>query len=378
MKLKDLFNQQSVATLAEAFQCVYAAFERQAFTARVFDSEWEARELKERMRHITIVMHDYLPRDYRAALRVLHQALPLVEEQGLAKMVFPDYVELYGLDDWEASIAALETFTQHISAEFAIRPFIVRQQTRTMAQMLAWAKHHSPEVRRLASEGCRPRLPWGIRLPALQADPSSILPILAQLRHDESEAVRRSVANNLNDISKDHPQVVLGLLQRWQGEDVDAGREESRWITRHALRTLLKKGNPDALELLGYSSQPAVTVRNVAVTPKSVEMGGEVTLSFEIVSLSHEPQKLMIDYVVHHVRARGQRTPMVFKLTKRTLKPGEALLITKRHSFAPVTTRRYYPGEHAIEPKINGQLFGQVQFVLGSGIESRARATDIR
>jgi 3-methyladenine DNA glycosylase AlkC len=369
MKLKDLFNQQSVAALAEAFQRVYAAFDRQAFTARVFDSEWEARELKERMRHITIVMHDYLPRDYRGALRVLHQALPLVEEQGFAKMVFPDYVELYGLDDWEASIAALETFTQHISAEFAIRPFIVRQQTRTMAQMLAWAKHHSPEVRRLASEGCRPRLPWGIRLPALQADPSPILPVLAQLRHDESEAVRRSVANNLNDISKDHPQVVLDLLQRWRGEDVDAGREESRWITRHALRTLLKKGNPDALELLGYSSQPAVTVRNVAVTPNSVEMGGEVTLSFEIVSLSREPQKLMIDYVVHHVRARGQRTPMVFKLTKRNLKPGEALLITKRHSFAPVTTRRYYPGEHAIEPKINGQLFGQAVFVVGPSIQ---------
>jgi 3-methyladenine DNA glycosylase AlkC len=229
-----------------------------------------------------------------------------------------------------------------------------------MAQMLEWARHEHPGVRRLASEGCRPRLPWGIVLPDLKADPSPILPILELLKHDESEAVRRSVANNLNDISKDNPDVVLGLLQRWQAHDTP----EIQRLTSHALRTLLKQGHPQALELLGFPSAPAIAVRELAVEPEALPLGSQVTLSFDIVSQGDEPQKLMIDYVVHHVRASGKRTPKVFKLSKRTIQPGQVLHITRNHSFAPVTTRKYYPGQHAIQPKINGQLFESVEFML--------------
>jgi 3-methyladenine DNA glycosylase AlkC len=359
-----MYNEQSVDALAAAIQKEHPTFDREAFLARVFDQAWDARELKERMRHITTVLHDFLPQDYRTALDVLRRAIPALTHLGFEKMVFPDYVEVYGLDDWEASIPALEQFTQHASAEFAIRPFIVRDQERTMVQMLEWAQHENPDVRRLASEGCRPRLPWGIRLPALQADPSPILLILEQLKLDESESVRRSVANNLNDISKDNPDVVIEVLRRWQADD-GAG---IRWITSHALRTLVKQGHPDALELLGHSSEPAIAVRNLTVEPAAgtpwVPLGGEVTFSFEIESLSDQPQDLMIDYVVHLMRANGKQTPKVFKLTRRTLQPGEIVRITKKHSFAPVTTRKYYAGEHAIEPKINGRLFERVGFVL--------------
>ena len=358
--LKHMFNEQSVAALAAAIQKEHPPFDRQAFLRRVFDAGWEARQLKERMRHITIVLHDFLPPDYGAALEVLRRALPTLAEQSFEKMVFPDYVEVYGQDDWEASLAVLEEFTQHVSAEFAIRPFIVRYPERTMARMLEWAQHAHPGVRRLACEGCRPRLPWGIRLSALQADPSPILPILEQLKLDASEAVRRSVANNLNDISKDHPDVVIEVLHRWQAHDT----EEMRWMTNHALRTLLKQGHPEALEFLGYPSAPAIAVRNLTLEPEVVPRGGKVTLSFQIESLSDRPQELIIDYVVHLMRANGQQTPKVFKLSKRTLLPGEVLSITKTHSFAPVTTRRYYPGAHAIEPQINGQLVGRVEFVL--------------
>jgi 3-methyladenine DNA glycosylase AlkC len=252
-----------------------------------------------------------------------------------------------------------------MSAEFAIRPFIERYPERTMAQMLEWAGHESPEVRRLSSEGCRPRLPWGIRLHDLVADPSPILPILERLKNDESESVRKSVANNLNDISKENPDVVLDLLRRWQTE----ATEEIHWITGHALRTLVKQGHPQALALLGYGSADDIAVHNLAVEPRSIQVGDKVTLFFDIESLADEPLNLMIDYVVYHMRANGTLSPKVFKLTKRTIQPGEVLHIERKHSFAPVTTRKYYPGEQALEPKINGALFGRVGLVLNEANE---------
>jgi 3-methyladenine DNA glycosylase AlkC len=363
MDFKDYLNPQSVGAVADALHGQDSTFDREAFMARVFDAGWTGRELKARVRHITTALGELLPADYQAALSLLSQALPHVGDHGLVKLVFPDYVEVYGLDDWEASVTALEEFTQHISAEFAIRPFIVRYPERTMAQMLTWTGHPSADVRRLASEGCRPRLPWGSRLPGLMADPSPILPILEQLKNDESESVRKSVANNLNEIAKDHPDVVLDLLGEWQAEST----ENVRWITGHALRTLVKQGHPRALALLGYGTGEAVAVHNLAVEPEAIDLGGAVTLSFDVESLSDEAQKLMVDYVVYHRKANGKLSPKVFKLTKRTIGPGETLHVERNHSFAPVTTRTYYPGEHAIEPKINGKLFGRVAFVLRSG-----------
>ena len=355
---KNLYNPQYVADLAAEVKKECPAFDGETFATRVLDEDWEARELKQRMRHIAVVLHDFLPADYGVALDVLRKVAPVLD--GFHSLAFSDYVAVYGLDDWETSLPALEQFTQHSSAEFAVRPFIVRDQDCMMAQMLAWAQHEDARVRRLASEGCRPRLPWGIGLPALKVDPSPILPILELLKDDESEAVRRSVANNLNDISKDNPGVVLDVLHRWQTCDTEA----VRWITRHALRTLLKAGHPAALELLGYSADPAIVVRNLSAEPETVPMGGSVTLSFDVESASDEAQDLMIDFVVHLMRANGKQTPKVFKLSKKTLQPAQVLHVSKKVSFAPVTTRKYYPGAHAVAPKINGKLFGRAEFVL--------------
>jgi 3-methyladenine DNA glycosylase AlkC len=358
--LKNMFNRQTVSALAAAIQAAYPDFQPDDFLADVFDANWNGRELKQRVRHITTVLQTHLPPGYESALTILRQTIPNLPEQGFEKMVFPDFVEVYGLDDFDASIEALERFTQFVSAEFAIRPFIQRYPQQTMRQMLAWAAHEHPGVRRLASEGCRPRLPWGMGLPALKGDPAPILPILELLKLDESESVRRSVANNLNDISKDNPDVVIDVLRRWQ----ELENEEIRWTTSHALRTLIKQGHPDALELLGYPSQPQIAIRNLTIEPDVVPMGSNLTISFAIESLSDRPQNLMIDYVVHLMRKNGKQTPKVFKLSKKTLPPGEVLHITKKHSFAPVTTRKYYPGAHAIEPKVNGQLFERIEFVL--------------
>jgi hypothetical protein len=212
----------------------------------------------------------------------------------------------------------------------------------------------------LASEGCRPRLPWGIALHGLQADPSPVIPILEKLKQDPSESVRRSVANNLNDISKDNPDVVLDVLRAW-GADED---KEIQRITSHALRTLVKKGDPGALELLGYPSEPEVQVGALTLAPQRLKIGEKLRFSFEVRSTGEVPQKLMIDYVVYLMRANGKQTQKVFKLTKREIATGEVLEIKKNHSFAQVTTRKYYPGEHAIEVQINGKRFGRLEFEL--------------
>jgi 3-methyladenine DNA glycosylase AlkC len=359
--LKDiLFQPAFFDDLAAGLKAAYPPFEAEAFLARVFDDGWAGRALKERFRHITLALHASLPQDYREALALLRQAAPAVNRHGFEKMIFSDFVEVYGLDDWEVSLPALEQFTQEMSAEYGVRPFIVRDQTRMMAQMEAWAHHPSAAVRRLASEGCRPRLPWGIRLPALIADPSPILPILDALKCDPSEDVRRSVANNLNDISKDNPDVVIDVLRRWQADP----SPEIQKIVNHALRTLVKAGHPEALALLGYRAGAEVVVRDLSIEPETIAIGDNVTFSFEIESTASAPQDLVIDYVVHLVRAKGKTTPKVFKLTKRTIAPGETVRIRKKHSFAPVTTRRYYPGQHAVEVQINGAPFQRRTFWL--------------
>ncbi|MCC7206734.1 MAG: DNA alkylation repair protein, partial [Anaerolineae bacterium] len=327
--------------------------------ARVFDDRWPRLELMDRMRHVTRALHAGLPADFRAAMDILKAAAPTMQVSGFVLIVPSDYAATFGLHDLDAAIPALEVFTQRMSAEFAVRPFIVRYPERMMRQMLAWASHPSEHVRRLASEGSRPRLPWGMALPALKKDPSPLFPILDRLKADPSETVRRSVANNLNDIAKDNPERVIETLRRWR-EQGDSPTLQA--LTRHALRTLVKAGHPGALDLLGLGTAPRVEVRGLTVAPAAIPEGGAVTFSFEIASLADEPQTLVIDYVVHLVRARGKISEKVFKLTKRTLGPGEAAAITRRHSFAPVTTRRYYPGRHAIQIKINGQLHGLCEF----------------
>lgn len=362
---KNAISPQYISDLGAAVHESYPAFDSEAFCAQVLDDAWEDRELMVRVRHITTVLHDFLPSDYGTAVAVLREASPRLGSYGLQNLVFPDFVGVYGLDSWDASMAALEQFTQQTTGEFAVRPFILQDQARMLAQMLEWAQSDSPDVRRLASEGSRPRLPWGVALQALQADPSPLLPILEELRLDASEYVRRSVANSLNEIAKDHPDVAIGVLRRWQQHDT----EEMRRLTKHALRTLLKRGHPGALELLGYPANPAVEVDNLVAEPAVVPPGGTVAFSFDIASTGREAQMLMIDFVVHLVRANGRQTPKVFKLTQKTIEPGDVLHIAKEFSFRPVSSRRYYPGEHAISPKINGQEHGRAEFVLAAEAE---------
>ncbi len=359
--LKNLFNEHSIGALAEAMERAYPAFDCPAFMASVFDQNWQTLELKARMRHVTTCLRPRLPNRYAEALDVLRAAAASGALFGFEAMIFPDFVEVYGLKNWDASLPALEQFTRIASAEFAVRPFIAEDPDRMMAQMLAWAQHDNLHVRRLASEGCRPRLPWGMALTGFKIDPSPILPVLEHLKLDEEEYVRRSVANNLNDISKDNPQVVLDVLDRWKTHD----STEMKRLMTHALRTLVKRGSPEALALLGYEDGGLFEVQNLYVDPREVPAGGEVTFTFAVRSTGDAAQNLVIDYVLHLMRANGQHTAKVFKLAKVTLPARDTLSITKRHSFRPVTTRKYYPGAHAIEIQVNGQILARAEFTLG-------------
>jgi len=361
---ESLFSEESVTGFAAAIQGVYPAFDVDAFLRGVFDQAWPDRALKDRMRHLTVILHAGLPADYRQAAALLIEAAPRLSGGGFIDMVPCDYAAVYGLDDLATSIQLMEEATKLTSAEFAVRPFIEKYPRPMMAQMLAWAGHEHAGVRRLASEGCRPRLPWGIRLHDLVADPAPILPILEKLKHDPSESVRRSLANNLNDISKDHPDVVLDLLRRWNA--AEEGDEEIEWITGRALRTLVKAGDARALELLGYPADPQIAVRRVRVEPERLPIGEAVTLTYELESTGETDQNLTVDYVVYLLRANGRQTAKVFKHKQISLAPGQVVLIQKKQSFRPVTTRKYYPGPHAIAPQINGRLFERVDFELTS------------
>jgi 3-methyladenine DNA glycosylase AlkC len=357
--LKNLFDRKSVGAIGDAVGTALPAFDRSLFMERVFDDGWEARELKQRMRHVTTVLHDLIPGDYRQHLDVLLAAAASATE-GFPALVYSDFVQTYGTDDWAASVPALATFTKLASAEFAIRPFIASDRDRTLAQLLEWAADPHPAVRRLATEGCRPRLPWGMRLHALVADPTPILPILERLHTDPDESVRRSVANNLNDISRDHPQVVIDLLRSW---DPQQGTY-TYGLARHALRTLLKRGDPGALAVLGFKAGLSVELNALTLDPMAPNIGGSARMSFTITSTLPETQPVMVDYAVHYVKAGGSTSPKVFRLGSLEMEPGVPVTYSRKLSFRQMTTRVHRPGTHRIDVLSNSAVAGSLEFEL--------------
>jgi 3-methyladenine DNA glycosylase AlkC len=354
--LKDFFNRDSIGVIAAAVAGAYAEFDKDAFLASVFDSEWGDRELKQRMRHVATALRAALPEDYNQALAILVEAGPAAREAGFAAMVFSDFVEAFGIDHFEASVAALEVFTKNVSAEFAVRPFLVRYPDRMLQQMKEWATDTDPALRRLASEGTRPRLPWGLALKQYQADPRPIVPLLAGLSHDPSEDVRRSVANSLNDIAKDHPDFLVELLDTWQD-----GSDEISEITGHGLRLLLKRGHDGALRLLGFHPNPAVLVEHLAVDPATVAVGGKVSVTFVVRSTADHSQAVMIDGVVHYPRPTGTGSK-VFKWKTTDLADGETLPMKRSVNLQQMSTRRIYPGTHACEVQVNGARLARIEF----------------
>lgn len=355
--LKNMVTRETVGALGSWVGAVSPEFDVGAFVADVFDDGWDDRELKQRTRHITLMLGRHLPDAYPAAVAILLEAADQHGEPGWDAMSLSDFVEVYGMDDPDVSVPALAEFTKLASSEFAVRPFILRYPDRMYAELMDWTHDEDWRVRRLATEGCRPRLPWGMALKPLQRDPTPIVPILAELRSDPSEDVRRSVANNLNDIAKDHPDVVVALLTDWQD-----GTKESAALTKHALRTLLKKGHPGALRLMGFDPDSAARVTGMGIEPSTPEVGGDARVTFTVTSEEPHPAPFMVDLVVRYLRANGSHSTKVFKLKTVELDLGESLEISRKITFRQLSTRRVYPGLHAVEVQVNGAVRGRLEF----------------
>ena len=344
--LKDtLFSDDKVQQVARAIADVVPGFDVEAMVGAVLDDRWPELALKARMRHVTERLHEALALPYPAALEVLYAIAP--NAPGFFAIVLPDYVECYGQHDRERSLPALAYFTRFGSSEFAIRPFLDADPDSTLPVLLQWAGDDNEHVRRLASEGCRPRLPWAMALPGFKANPAPLLPILEVLRDDPSEYVRRSVANNLNDISKDHPDVVLEVAGRWLGHSPETDK-----LVKHALRTLLKAGDTRALVLFGFTSPDDLHIDGLAIEPSAVRIGDDVHFEFTLRVATAKAAKVRLEYIVHFVKKRGT-SPKVFQIREGTFEPGEHAF-RRKHSFQNRSTRKHYPGRHELAVVVNG------------------------
>ncbi len=353
--LKNLYTKALIQNLCSEISARHKAFDSTAFSRDVFCKDWKNKELKQRMRHITLCLHQHLPANYKKAITILKPASK--KFTGFEYMFFQDYVECFGLDDVETSLSALSHFTQYASSEFAIRAFIMQDQDNTMKQMSRWARSDNHHIRRLASEGCRPRLPWAIALPAFKSNPKPVFALLKTLMQDESEYVRRSVANNLNDISKDHPEQVLQWAENWLGKNTNTD-----WILKHACRTLLKQGNQHALSLFGYADAKHINIRQLQVQAE-VRLGEKLTFSFIPHTKRAKLGKCRIEFAIDFVKANGKHSRKVFKVSEGDYAEQDKP-INKYFSFKKITTRRYYTGEHLLSIIINGVIKAEKRFTL--------------
>lgn len=359
-----MYHPAFFETLCPALESHLPQFHCRDFIFRIFNNEWPDLELKARVRHIAVVLKNFLPQDFEKAARVLvalSQSLRRdgTAEQGFQLMFLPEYIELYGTDHPETSLSALEEITKLVSAEFAIRAFLLRHYDVTMQKMFDWSRHEHASVRRLASEGCRPRLPWAVRVPRLNRDHSSIIKLLSNLKNDESLYVRKSVANNLNDISKDDPALILKVARQWQGKS-----PATDWIIKHACRTLLRQGDEHALKLQGFHVSKRARVEGLTIHPKRVKIGGKLNLELLFVNQEKEETFFRIDCCVDYLTSTGKKSRKVFRFREGPFPPHQQIALKKTISFKDLSTRKHHKGLHAVHILANGRKSATAEFIL--------------
>ena len=368
---KDAFNDELIDSISLHLSRAWADFDADHFERLAKDGLGEL-ELKARAAHIGGALLATLPTDFEVAATIIEHSLdPDVEAaisadgmdgrgiRGWAIMPLGWFVAERGISTPERGLRTLSALTKRFTSEDPIRRFIVEHPELALATLTEWVKDENHHVRRLVSEGTRPRLPWSERLPSFVEDPSPILPLLRALRDNPSEYVRRSVANNLNDISKDHPDLIAELAVDW----LEDARTERRRLVEHACRSLVKAGHRRALEALGYGP-PDVTVEAFRVLTPIVRLGGKLEFELTLASTASGPQGLILDYVVHHQKANGTTSPKVFKWKKLTLAAGDAHGAVRKHAIRPISTRRYYGGRHRVEVMANGSTLAGGDFEL--------------
>ncbi len=360
--LKDLYSKEFYNHLANALTAVIPDFDKRKFIRMIFVKDFDGKELKERMRHTTEVLRQFLPADYARAAPVIEKLVKRLQKEEkisiLPCLFLPDYIEQYGLEDFTRSVRAMELVTCFITCEFAVRPFLLKYGDRMIRQMKVWSQHEDHRVRRLASEGMRPRLPWAMAVPALKKDPAPVLRILEILKNDPHEWVRRSVANNLNDISKDHPELVMDIARRWKNIS-----PETDAVIRHGCRTLLKHGHPEMLRYYQLDSRP-ISLDDFSIKTLRVPAGGELQFTFSFTNGSRKPQTIRLEYAVYFKRAGGSFSKKVFKISEKEYAPGASVTIQRKQSFKPITTRKYYTGEQRLSVILNGKEYPAGKFEL--------------
>ncbi len=362
-ELRERLNAARFRAIGALLAECQPGFDAPRFAALASDG-LESLTLLQRLRHGSRALHATLPPSYPDALAVLRILAPKLAD-GLAGLMLPDYVGEYGHGHFVESMDALEYLTRFSSAEFAIREFLRRDLDGTLVVMERWSRSPDEHVRRLVSEGSRPLLPWGGKLPFLLEPPFPTLYLLDPLCLDPSDYVRLSVSNHLNDLSKAQPAMVLATLTRWRLAAPDDRRLDR--LARHACRTLLKDGHPGALEFHGYGQAKALMLETCALTKSAVALGGHLEYRLVVRNTSRHTVRVMFDYAILHRKANGGLAPKVFKGRTRELSAGECWEITGRHVFRRVTTRVYHAGGHVFEVRLNGKAFPGLPFELDVG-----------
>jgi len=366
-QIRDVFNPQAVSDMGERIKKSYSKFDKKGFEGFI-NPKLPKLTYSERLQLIKDGLVKYLPEDFPTATKIIVDSLcPAYESDVLEgtneRFIIATkaaFIAEKGLDHFDISMNALYEITKRLTAEWGVRPFFIQYPEKTLAVFKKWAKDKDPHVRRLVSEGSRPYLPWGKKLPQFEKDPKQTLALLELLKNDTSEYVRRSVANHLNDHAKKHGDLVVETLKRWQSEG--SNKDKDRMI-KHALRTLLKKGHAGALEILGFKKGAKVQVQDL-VADKKVKVGDYLNFSFAIQSTGKAKQPLMIDYVIYYQKANGDLAPKVFKMTTKTLEAGTQLSFAKRQSFKIISTRKFHLGAHKLAVQVNGEALAEVGFEL--------------
>lgn len=372
---KNMFNEQFFYKFTKDLKLVINDFDTEEFISQIMDDEWEDMAYKQRITHITKNLKKFFPTDYKTAVDKIIELLDYIKDTlpdfskiddnnfGLLALeygaILDNYIEQYGIDDYETSIKAIEKVTQLTTCEFVTHAFIAKYPDKMMKQMLAWSNHKHWGVRRLASEGCRPRLPWSISLPSLKKDPTPIIPILENLKNDPSKFVRLSVANNLNDIAKDNPEIVIDLAKSWKGES-----KEVDWVLKHGCRTLLKQGNPEIMKLFGLDSNKNIIIDNFQLTTPHIKIGNSIEFCFSLSNRSNEKTIIRLEYGIYYQKSNGTLSKKIYKISEKEYAKNSVTQITRKHSFRVITTRKFYLGLHQISIIINGNEGERLNFEL--------------
>ncbi len=364
--LKNEFDAPLVKLLAEKLEASAPGFDTERFSHELLQG-FPDLELKGRINLVADVLAQLLPASYPEALAVI-VAVAESGVNGFAAWPLCSFVERHGIAHPEQSLAAMETLTRHWSCEFAIRPFLDGELDLTISYLRRWVHNDDEAVRRLVSEGTRPRLPWGPRVRSLLEDPAIGIELISELRHDPSSIVRRSVANHLNDVSRADPDLVVAVIGQWAEEP----RTDPAMI-RHGLRSLVKAGDPGALQILGFTTDAEVEIDHFSISPKAISLGSDIEMAATVRSTSDSEQKLVIDFVVHHITATGGLSPKVFKWTTVSIDSDQIATLSKKRRIQTASTRRYNAGIHRVDLQVAGQVVASTEFLLNDSSERNAQ-----